>query len=108
MQFDTALLGTVRCRFHKRPDKVRVEVIDEGQGIPEDHLNLIFERFHRVDRARARRDGGVGLGLAIVKQILQEHGESIHVESTVGQGSRFWFELPLSPEEPEPRGTIGK
>lgn len=94
--------GTVRCRFRKRLDKVRVEVIDDGQGIPENHLNLIFERFHRVDRSRARRDGGVGLGLAIVKQILQKHGESIHVESIVGRGSRFWFELPLSPEEPEP------
>ena len=94
--------GTVRCRFRKRLDKVRVEVIDDGQGIPENHLNLIFERFHRVDRSRARRDGGVGLGLAIVKQILQIHGESIHVESIVGRGSRFWFELPLSPEEPEP------
>ena len=94
--------GTVRCRFRKHLDKVRVEVIDDGQGIPKDHLNLIFERFHRVDRSRARRDGGVGLGLAIVKQILQEHGESIHVESTVGRGSCFWFELPLLPEEPEP------
>lgn len=93
--------GTVRCRFHKRLNKARVEVIDDGQGIPEDHLHLIFERFHRVDRARARRDGGSGLGLAIVKQILQEHGESIHVESIVGRGSRFWFELPLLPEEPE-------
>ncbi len=94
--------GTVRCRFRKRLDKVCVEVIDEGQGIPENHLSLIFERFHRVDRSRARRDGGIGLGLAIVKQILQEHGESIHVESIVGQGSRFWFELSLSPEQPEP------
>ena len=94
--------GTVRCRFRKRLDKVRVEVIDDGQGIPENHLDLIFERFHRVAPSRARRDGGVGLGLAIVKQILQKHGESIHVESIVGRGSRFWFELPLSPEEPEP------
>lgn len=93
--------GTVRCRFRKRLDKVCVEVIDNGQGIPENHLNLIFKRFHRVDRSRARRGGGAGLGLAIVKKILEEHGESIHVESTVGQGSRFWFELPLSPEEPE-------
>ncbi len=99
--------GTVRCRFHKLVDKVRVEVIDDGQGIPENHLKLIFERFYRVDRSRARRDGGTGLGLAIVKQILQEHRETIHVESTVGKGSRFWFELPLSPELPQTEGTTG-
>lgn len=96
-----SMSGTVRCHFHKRLDKVRVVVIDDGQGIPENHLNLIFERFHRVDRSRARQDGGVGLGLAIVKQILQKHGTSIHVESAVGQGSCFRFDLPLSPEEPE-------
>lgn len=96
-----SMSGTVRCHFHKRLDKVRVVVIDDGQGIPENHLNLIFERFHRVDRSRARQDGGAGLGLAIVKQILQKHGTSIHVESAVGQGSCFRFDLPLSPEEPE-------
>ena len=93
--------GTIRCHYRKRLDKVRVEVSDDGQGIPEEHLNLIFERFHRVDRSRSRHDGGSGLGLAIVKQILQEHGESIHVESILGRGSRFWFELSLAPEEPE-------
>ena len=88
--------GTIRCRFRRRLKKVRVEVIDTGRGIPEDHLERIFERFYRVDPDRSRRSGGTGLGLSIVHQILLAHGEQIHVESTVARGSRFWFELPFA------------
>lgn len=93
--------GTVRCRFRRRLDKVRIEVVDTGRGIPEEHLERIFERFYRVDPDRSRKSGGTGLGLSIVKQILHAHGEQIHVESTVGRGTRFWFELPYAnkPEE---------
>lgn len=92
--------GTVRCRFRRHLDKVRIEVVDTGRGIPDEHLERIFERFHRVDPDRSRRSGGTGLGLSIVKQILHAHGESINVESTVGRGSRFWFELPYADEPP--------
>ena len=92
--------GTVRCRVHRRLDKVRVEVVDTGKGIDEEHLERIFERFYRVDTDRSRESGGTGLGLSIVKQILQAHGEQIHVESTKGRGTRFWFELPYA-ETPE-------
>lgn len=88
--------GTVRCRVHRRLDKVRLEVVDTGKGIDEDHLERIFERFYRVDPDRSRDSGGTGLGLSIVKQILQAHGEQIHVESTKGRGTRFWFELPYA------------
>ncbi|WP_245772054.1 sensor histidine kinase [Rhodothermus profundi] len=88
--------GYIRCRIRRRRDKVHVEVVDTGRGIPEEHLDRIFERFYRVDPDRSRRSGGTGLGLSIVKQILQAHGEAIHVESTVGRGSRFWFELPYA------------
>ena len=87
---------TVRCRFRRRLGKARIEVVDTGKGIPQDHLDRIFERFYRVDTARSRKEGGTGLGLSIVKQILQAHGETIHAESTVGRGTRFWFELPLA------------
>ena len=90
--------GTVRCRLRRRLDKVRVEVVDTGRGIDEDHLERIFERFYRVDTDRSRKSGGTGLGLSIVKQILQAHGEKIHVESTKGRGTRFWFELPYAKE----------
>lgn len=89
--------GTIRCRVARRKDKVRIEVVDNGRGIDEQHLERIFERFYRVDPDRSRRSGGTGLGLSIVKQILQAHGEQIHVESTLARGSRFWFELPFSP-----------
>jgi signal transduction histidine kinase len=88
--------GHVRCRMRRHRDKIRVEVVDTGRGIPEDSLDRIFERFYRVDAARSRKQGGTGLGLSIVKQILQAHGEPIHVESTAGRGTRFWFELPLA------------
>ena len=98
--------GSVRCRMRRHRDKARVEVVDTGRGIPEEHLDRVFERFHRVDAARSRAQGGTGLGLAIVKQILQAHGEAIHVESTVGRGTRFWFELPLAESVPEDRATV--
>ena len=90
--------GTVRCRIRRRIDKVRIEVVDTGKGIDEDHLQRIFERFYRVDPDRSRESGGTGLGLSIVKQIISAHGEQIHVESTKGRGTRFWFELPYAPE----------
>ena len=88
--------GSVECRMRRHMDKARVEVIDTGRGIPEDHLDRIFERFYRVDTARSRKEGGTGLGLAIVRQIIEAHGETIHVESTKGRGTRFWFDLPLA------------
>ncbi|WP_420457224.1 ATP-binding protein [Rubrivirga sp.] len=88
--------GSVRCRMRRHMDKARVEVVDTGRGIPEEHLDRIFDRFYRVDTARSRKEGGTGLGLAIVKQILEAHGSTIHVESTKNRGTRFWFELPLA------------
>src|SRR5690606_37939314 len=88
--------GTVRCRFRRHMDKVRIDVVDTGRGIPEEHLDRIFERFYRVDPDRSRKSGGTGLGLSIVHQILHAHGEPIHVESTFGRGTRFWFELPYA------------
>ena len=68
-----------------------------GGGFLGEHLDRVFERFYRVDMARSRKVGGTGLGLAIVRQIMEAHGEKIHVESTKGRGTRFWFELPLAP-----------
>jgi len=90
--------GSVRCRVQRRADKVRVQVVDTGQGIDEDHLERIFDRFYRVDEDRARDSGGTGLGLSIVQQIIHAHDEDIQVESTKGRGTRFWFELPYAPD----------
>ena len=75
--------------------KATVTVSDSGEGIPTQELPNLFERFHRVDPSRARTTGGAGLGLTIAKQLVEAQGGTIHAESTLGQGSRFVFELPL-------------
>ncbi|MFW5693035.1 MAG: sensor histidine kinase, partial [Thermoguttaceae bacterium] len=66
-----------------------VRVRDHGCGIGREHLERVFERFYRVDKARSRKLGGTGLGLAIVKHIAQAHGGRADVESALGKGSTF-------------------
>jgi len=75
-----------------RRDRVIVE--DSGEGIPAQHLERLFERFYRVDRARSRELGGIGLGLAIVKHLALAHGGEVTVTSELGKGSTFTIELP--------------
>ena len=77
-------------------EKILVRVIDNGQGIPEDDLPRIFERFYRVDKTRNRQEGGSGLGLAIVKHIVEAHNEIVYVESSLNVGSEFSFTLTKS------------
>lgn len=74
---------------------VEFYVQDFGQGMASEHLDRIFERFYRVDKARSRESGGTGLGLAIVKHIILAHGGTIRVESELGAGATFLFTLPL-------------
>ncbi|NES83326.1 MAG: PAS domain S-box protein, partial [Moorea sp. SIO2B7] len=69
-------------------------VKDQGRGIPADKLESIFGRFQQVDASDARKKGGTGLGLAICRNIVEQHGGKIWVESTVGEGSSFYFTLP--------------
>jgi signal transduction histidine kinase len=71
-----------------------MSVADTGQGIPEEDLSLIFERFYRADKSRARSSGGSGLGLAIARKIVEAHGGRIWVEALADQGSTFHFTLP--------------
>ncbi len=74
-------------------NKVIVRVTDNGEGIPEQHIPRLFERFYRVDKSGSRNEGGSGLGLAIVKHIIEAHKERIYLESEVGVGSEFSFTL---------------
>ena len=76
--------------------KLLVRVNDNGDGIDEEHLPRLFERFYRVDKTRNRNQGGSGLGLAIVKHIIEAHNERVFVESKIGIGSEFSFSLPLA------------
>lgn len=75
--------------------QVEMCVADDGPGIPSEARERVFERFYRVDRARSRESGGTGLGLAIVKHIVQSHGGKVWVESEPGQGTQFYFTLPV-------------
>jgi two-component system phosphate regulon sensor histidine kinase PhoR len=80
--------------------EVEFFVQDFGPGIASEHLERIFERFYRIDKARSREAGGTGLGLAIVKHIVQAHGGRVRAESELGSGTKFLFVLPMSPEQP--------
>ena len=85
--------GNTAVQIVDAGDNALVEVSDDGPGIPQEHLNRLFERFYRVDRSRSREAGGTGLGLAIVKHIVEGHGKTINVQSEIGRGTTFRFAL---------------
>ena len=85
----------IRLRAHQNGGQmIRMEVHDEGRGIPADKLEIIFERFQQVDASDSRAMGGTGLGLAICRSIVKEHGGEIWAESLAEKGSSFYFTLP--------------
>lgn len=99
--------GTVEIKTVRRGDKACVYVRDSGIGIaPEDHKR-VFERFVQLDGSTSRRYSGTGLGLALVKEIVELHGGRISLESEVGKGTTFWFELPITepPTEAQRQAT---
>ena len=87
--------GQILVKTLKNDHRIRIEVVDTGIGIDEEHLDRLFDRFYRTDKARSRDKGGTGLGLAVVKGILSAHQTQIQVESTIGVGTKFFFSLPI-------------
>ncbi len=87
--------GVVEIRALAAREGVQVEVRDTGEGIRPEDLPHVFEQFYRGEKSRSRDTGGSGLGLAIAKGIIEAHGGRIGVESELGQGTRFFFTLPV-------------
>jgi signal transduction histidine kinase len=87
--------GSVSLSLSKKEEWAFFEVADTGVGIPPENLPHIFDRFYRVDKSRARAQGGSGLGLSIAKWIAQAHGGTIRVTSQVGEGTTFTVTLPV-------------
>jgi two-component system, OmpR family, phosphate regulon sensor histidine kinase PhoR len=88
--------GCIRVRAFVKGSEIVISVTDNGVGIPKAEQERIFERFYRVDAARARMDGGTGLGLSIAKHLVEAHGGRIQVQSEVGVGSTFSVFLPFA------------
>lgn len=89
--------GAITIEAHRLNGSVVVRVEDTGTGIPPEALPRLFERFYRVDPARAREGGGTGIGLAIARSVVEAHGGHIKAESELGKGSVFTFDLPVAP-----------
>ena len=85
--------GNISIRIQEEKGSVELSVSDTGIGIAPEHIERIFDRFYRVDKARSRRMGGNGLGLAIAREIAEAHGGHITAESEVGKGTTFRVQL---------------
>ena len=91
--------SVIKCSLKETHDNVVISITDRGLGIPKKDLPHIFNRFYRVDKARARSMGGTGLGLAISKEVVERHQGKIWVNSIDGEGTTFYILLPYIPYE---------
>jgi two-component system, OmpR family, phosphate regulon sensor histidine kinase PhoR len=97
----TPAKGSVCVRLDAAESRAVVQVADTGEGIPAAELPRVFERFYRVDKARARQTGGTGLGLAIVRHVAEAHGGTVRVDSELARGSTFTVTLPVAGPPPQ-------
>jgi Osmosensitive K+ channel histidine kinase len=91
--------GTITVRWSADAEGAAIEVADTGVGIPKEDLSKIFDRFHQVRSNTANQTQGVGIGLALAKELVEQHGGTIDVESTEGNGSTFRIRLPVAEED---------
>jgi signal transduction histidine kinase len=96
-------MGRIEIRMSRASDYLRVEIKDNGIGISPEQQESIFKRFAHANTEINRRYGGTGLGLAICDQLIQLHQGRIGVQSALGQGSTFWFEIPIHLQQPTPQ-----
>jgi signal transduction histidine kinase len=88
--------GRVSIELKKSYNNLFLSVTNTGEGISEEHLDRVFDRFYRMDKSRERKSGGYGLGLSIAKTIIEQHKGKISVRSVANEYTTFHVELPLS------------
>ncbi|MDI3328349.1 MAG: ATP-binding protein [Alicyclobacillaceae bacterium] len=86
--------GRVTVGVAVQDGRATITVRDSGQGIPEEDIPKVFERFYRVDKSRSRRGGGAGIGLTIVKRLVEAHGGTVEIESSPGKGTAVFVHVP--------------
>jgi len=95
----TNVNGSVTIALKKRHNDIVLSVTNTGEGIPEEHLEKIFDRFYRTDKSRSRKLGGYGLGLAIAKAIIEQHKGRIYAKSILNEKTTFYVEMPLANDD---------
>ena len=93
--------GSITVRAHQKDDMMHIKVVDTGIGISEEKFNTVFDSFEQIEETNLRPNDGIGLGLSISKKLVELHGGTIWVESTVGKGTTFTFTLPIARDTQE-------
>ena len=91
----------IELRLKETATESVIEVVDQGQGMSEEQIQVIFDRFHQIDSSSTRDKGGFGLGLYIVKNLVEAHNGTVEVDSVLGQGSTFRVRLPKRAQDIE-------